>query len=204
MSSTILAARRGEGEHREPASATAGLPASADSLGSMITRRSRTASRLIAAATLAAATASLLSGCSAAVSLEPAAASNDPDCAYITVSLPATVADLPKRDTDAQATGAWGSPASILLRCGVEVPEPTTLECTNVNGVDWIIDDSDAPNYRFTTYGRDPAIEVIVDSDVVHGSTALVDLEPAVSNVPEEPFTACVGVDDVEIPDTTG
>ena len=166
-------------------------------------RRFRTVSRVIVAATLTAATASLLSGCSAAVSLEPAPAANDADCAYVSVALPQTVADLPKRDTDAQATGAWGSPASILLRCGVAVPEPTTLECTSVNGVDWIIDDSDAPNYRFTTYGRDPAVEVIVDSDVVHGSTALVDLEPAIANVPEDPFTACVGVDDVEIPDTT-
>jgi hypothetical protein len=169
----------------------------------MITRTSRTARRLVAAATLAAAAASLLSGCSAAVSLEPADAADDPDCAYVTVSLPPTVADLPKRDTDAQATGAWGSPASILLRCGVAVPEPTTLECTTVNGVDWIIDDSDAPNYRFTTYGRDPAIEVIMDSDVVPSSTVLVDLEPAISNVPEDPFTQCVGADDVEIPDTT-
>lgn len=169
----------------------------------MSTRRARTASRLIAMITLAAATASLLSGCSTAVSLEAADDANSADCAYVTVALPQTVADLPKRDTDAQATGAWGSPASILLRCGVEVPGPTTLECTSVNGVDWIIDDSDAPNYRFTTYGRDPAIEVIVDSDVVHGSTALVDLEPAISNVPEDPFTACVGVDDVEIPDST-
>jgi hypothetical protein len=179
------------------------LPAAAVRLIVMTRRGIGTAGRLLAAATLAAATASLLGGCSAAVSLEPAAAANDAGCAFVSVALPQTVADLPKRDTDAQATGAWGSPASILLRCGVEVPGPTTLECTSVNGVDWIIDDSDAPNYRFTTYGRDPAIEVIVDSDVVHGSTALVDLEPAVSNVPEDPFTACVGVDDAEIPDTT-
>jgi hypothetical protein len=148
--------------------------------------------------------ASLLTGCAGTVSLDAAEDSNAEECAYVTVALPETVADLPKRETDAQATGAWGSPASILLRCGVEVPGPTTLECTTVNGVDWIIDDSDAPNYRFVTYGRDPAIEVIVDSDVVHGSTALVDLEPAVSNAPIEPFTACVGADDVEIPDTTG
>ncbi|WP_243695953.1 DUF3515 domain-containing protein [Labedella phragmitis] len=169
----------------------------------MMTRSTRTALRLATTATLAAAAASLLTGCATAVSLDPADAANDPDCAYVSVALPPTVADQPKRDTDAQGTGAWGSPASILLRCGVDVPEPTTLECTTVNGVDWIIDDSDAPNYRFTTYGRDPAIEVIVDSDVVHGSTALVDLEPAVSNVPTEPFTACVGAEDLEIPDTT-
>ncbi|RWZ67954.1 DUF3515 family protein [Labedella populi] len=169
----------------------------------MITRSRRTALRLVSSATLVVAGASLLTGCAAAVSLQPADDANNADCAYVTVALPPTVADLPERDTDAQATGAWGSPASILLRCGVAVPEPTTLECTTVNGVDWIIDDSDAPNYRFTTYGRDPAVEVIVDSDVVHGSTALVDLEPAVSNVPTAPFTACVGADELEIPDTT-
>lgn len=169
----------------------------------MITRPTRRAFRLVTIATLAAATASLLSGCAAAVSLQPGDDANNPDCAYVSVALPPTVAGLAERDTDAQATGAWGSPASILLRCGVDVPEPTTLECTTVNGVDWIIDDSDAPNYRFTTYGRDPAIEVIVDSSVTLGSTALVDLEPAISNVPTEPFTACVGTEDLEIPDTT-
>ncbi|RUQ98013.1 DUF3515 domain-containing protein [Labedella endophytica] len=169
----------------------------------MTTRTARSPRKLIAAVTLAAAAASLLSGCATAVSLDPGAAANDADCAYITVALPQTVAGLPKRDTDAQATGAWGSPASILLRCGVEVPGPTTLECTNVNGVDWIIDDTDAPNYTFTTYGRDPAVQVVVDSDVTLGSTALVDLEPAISNAPDAPFTACVGVDEVEIPDTT-
>ncbi len=169
----------------------------------MITRSTRTALRLIATATLVAAGAAVLTGCSAAVSLEPADDANNADCAYLSVALPETVAEQPKRDTDAQATGAWGSPASILLRCGVKVPGPTTMECTTVNGVDWIIDDSEAPNYRFTTYGRDPAIEVIVDSEVVHGSTALVDLEPAVASMPTEPFTACVGADDLEIPDST-
>jgi hypothetical protein len=69
----------------------------------------------------------------------------------------------------------------VLLRCGVEPPGPTTLRCVSVDEVDWIIDESDAPRYRFTTYGRTPAVEVVVDNDVVSGTTVIADLSPAVS-----------------------
>ena len=39
--------------------------------------------------------------------------------------LPETVDGLERRETNAQATGAWGNPASVLLRCGVPTPGPT-------------------------------------------------------------------------------
>jgi hypothetical protein len=109
---------------------------------------------------------------------------NNPDCASVTVRLPDTVAELKKRETNAQATGAWGTPASVLLTCGVEVPGPTTLPCVSVNDVDWIEDDSQAPLYRYTTYGRTPAVEVVIDSGVVSGTTTLVDLGASVSVLP--------------------
>lgn len=153
--------------------------------------------RLRAAGILTAgvAAATLLTGCAGPVALEPAADATNPSCADVIVRLPETVADAPRRETDSQATGAWGSPASVLLRCGVEPYGPTTLPCDNVNGVDWIRDDSQAPSYTFTTYGRVPAIQIVVDSNAVSGTSALVDLGTAVSSVPQT--TACLNADDV-------
>ncbi len=130
--------------------------------------------------------------------MTPAKDAVNVSCADVTVHLPATVAEQESRETNAQATGAWGNPAAVLLRCGVPVPAPTTLPCLNINGIDWIEDDSDAPTYRYTTYGRDPAIEIVLDSTVVSGSTALVDLASAVGYVPAT--GGCVGAEDVELP----
>ena len=142
------------------------------------------------------ASAALLAGCSQAVPFDPAPEASDPDCAAVVVRLPDTVAGVAERETNAQGTGAWGQPASVLLRCGVEPPGPTTDRCVSVDGVDWIIDESDAPTYLFTTYGRTPAVEVIVDNDVVSGTTAITDLSGAVGAIPPE--GGCVAVDDAE------
>ena len=114
----------------------------------------------------------------------------------VVVRLPDEVAGLAERETNAQGTGAWGAPASVLLRCGVEPPGPTTERCVSVDGVDWIIDETDAPRYLFTTYGRTPAVEVLVDNDVVSGSTAIADLSAAVSVIPAE--RECTNLGDVQ------
>ena len=143
---------------------------------------------------LAVAATVALAGCSQAVALDAAPSASDPDCAAVVVRLPDTVAGLEMRDTDAQGTGAWGQPASVLLRCGVEPLGPTTDRCVSVDGVDWVIDESDAPNYLFTTYGRSPAVEVLIDNDVVSGTTAIADLSAAVSAIPAE--DGCVALDD--------
>jgi hypothetical protein len=142
----------------------------------------------------------LLAGCTVAVPLEPAEDATNSICAEVIVRLPDTVADQPIRETNAQATGAWGDPAAILLHCGVAIPGPTTDLCVSINGIDWIEDDSEAPTYRYTTYGRDPATEVVLDSEQVSGSTVLVDLSAAVANIPAS--GACTGIDDVTIPST--
>ena len=156
------------------------------------------------AAELAAALAGLaviLAGCASTVSLDPAKNAASPDCASVVVRLPQTVADLPERETGAQGTGAWGDPAAVLLRCGVPSPGPTTDQCVSVNGVDWVEDDSNAPRYRFTTFGRTPAVEVILDYDTVSGSTTLADLASAVSAIPAK--NQCTDVSDVPEPTST-
>lgn len=124
----------------------------------------------------------LLSGCAGVVHLESAERANTVECANMTVRLPERVADLERRDVDAQATAAWGDPAAVIIRCGLPQPGPTALPCVTVGGVDWIVDDSDRPRYVFRTFGLDPATEVIVDSEVVSGSEALRDLSGAVGS----------------------
>jgi hypothetical protein len=159
--------------------------------GSLRGMSPRTAFRSLARTTvLVALLTTLLTGCVQAVPLDAAENANDPACADVTVRLPDTVADKPKRETSAQATGAWGNPAAVLLHCGVAVPGPTTDACIALNGIDWIADDSEAATntYRYTTYGRDPAVEVVINADPesggVSGTTALIDLTSAVSAIP--------------------
>lgn len=127
-----------------------------------------------------------LAGCTSTVSLEPAPAANDPACADVTVRLPDSVGGEDRRWTDAQATGAWGDPASVILTCGVDPLGPTTLPCRSVNGVDWVIDESDAPRYRVTSFGRVPAVEVYLDNDVVSSADVLDRLSQIVSVLPTD------------------
>lgn len=136
----------------------------------------------------------MLTGCASAVPMEPAADATNPDCAEIIVRLPDSVDDFAKRQTNAQATGAWGNPAAILLKCGVEVPAPSTLPCYTIKDVDWLRDSSNAPTYIFTTYGRDPAVQVVIDGDIA-SSSALLALSNAVGSLPAERH--CTSPEDV-------
>jgi len=139
-----------------------------------------------------------LTACAPTVALDPAPDATSEGCAEVIARLPrspAEVASLPARETDAQGTGAWGSPVGVILRCGVAPPGPSTLPCYTVNSVDWLEDSSGAPNYVFTTYGRVPAVEVIVDSKLASGTAALNDLANAVGTI--KPTKKCIGAEDV-------
>lgn len=124
-----------------------------------------------------------LAACTPTVDLEPAEGANDPACAEVAVRLPDFVAEQPRRWTDAQASGAWGDPSAILLRCGVTPPGPTEARCITLGGVDWIVDESRAPNYLVTTYGRVPAVEVFIDNELVSPNDALTELGERVVGV---------------------
>lgn len=117
--------------------------------------------------------AAVLTGCSSTVSLQPATDANNPLCADVSVRLPETVGDAERRWTDAQATGAWGDEPAVILTCGVTPPGPTEAKCITLGGVDWIVDETDAPRYRVTTYGRTPAVQVYVDNKIVSPNEAL-------------------------------
>ena len=131
------------------------------------------------------------SGCSPILNLEPGADSNNPGCAEVVVRLPNQLGELPSRNTNAQGTGAWGEPTSVILRCGIAPVEVSSLPCVTVGEVDWLVDDSAAPSFRFVTFGRTPATEVIVDSGKASGITALEELADAVNRA--EPEKVCQG-----------
>lgn len=147
-------------------------------------------SRLAALSAAAIALTLSLSACSPTVSLEPAADANNPLCAEVIVRLPDAVDGQERRTTNAQSTAAWGNPATVILRCGIAPVEISTLPCVTANGVDWIIDESAKPSFRFISFGRTPALEVIVDSENAVGVNALDSLAEAVKSI--EPTKECV------------
>lgn len=86
----------------------------------------------------------------------------DPACAD--VPWPDTLADRSRTPTDPEGpwVAAWGDPA-IIARCGLPALEPTTLDCVAVDDVDWIVRELE-DGTAMSTYGTDPAIEVLVPS----------------------------------------
>ena len=132
-----------------------------------------------------------LSGCTSTVSLEPAADANAVACADVMVRLPDTAGQLVRRDTNAQSTAAWGNPTSVIFRCGLPEVTASTFACVTTSGVDWLVDESQKPKYRFITFARKPAIEVIVDSEIATGVSVLDDLASAVQAI--ESTKNCVG-----------
>lgn len=145
-------------------------------------KRNRVIAAIIAGGTL---TAGLV-GCTGSVPMQAAENANDPACADVIVRLPETVSGLEKRATNAQATGAWGDPVGVELRCGVPTSGPTTDLCVSVKGVDWIIDESEAPLYRFEAYGRNPGLEVFVNSEIASGTLVATDLTNVAKMLPQE------------------
>jgi hypothetical protein len=159
------------------------------------TPRSTRFLRTIAVAAAAAATGAGLAGCSPAVDVKPAQDAANPACAPMMVALPETIGDARIRKTNSQATAAWGEPSRLILRCGVNVPGPTTDRCVTVNGVDWVIKEGD-PVWTLTTYGREPATEILLDPDTISSATVLADLAGAASKI--EATRQCVGQEELQ------
>ena len=125
-----------------------------------------------------------LTGCAPMVALEPAQDANNAECAEIIVRLPDELAGEQKRRVNAQSTGAWGEPVSVILRCGLEPVEVSALPCVTAGEIDWLVDDSNAPSFRFISYARTPATEVIIDSTKLAGVTVLEQLSSTLGVLP--------------------
>jgi Protein of unknown function (DUF3515) len=138
-----------------------------------------------------------LTACSPAVDVTPAADAANPACAPMMVALPDAIGDAKLRKTNSQATAAWGDPSQVILRCGVNVPGPTTDRCVSVNGVDWVIKEADSA-WTLTTFGRKPATEILLtkDQETISSATVLADLSGAAAKIPAT--GNCVGQEDLQ------
>lgn len=103
-------------------------------------------------------------------------------CVAASEHWPDEVKELSRTETDPSdpAVAAWGDPA-VIARCGMPPLGPTENQCVVVDGVDWVAEDLD-DGTRLTSFGRDPAIEVIVPEE--HGPAPL--LLPAFSDAVKE------------------
>ena len=136
--------------------------------------------------------------CTPTVPMERAAHAILPVCAEVSVRLPKTIGDLERVNTNAQGTAAWGNPTAVLFRCGLDMPVASNELCTKVGDVDWLADGSHDPDYVFISYGRNPAVEVIVDNTLISGRTVLEALNDAVRVLDQEHF--CIDFTDLEDP----
>ena len=154
-----------------------------------------------------------LTACGAsAVNVPPAPYAADPTCAEVLQILPGMLGDAERRPISNQSTAAWGEDPAITLRCGIQPPAPSTERCITVesgeNSVDWLALEADDPlvpehaqrdsgTWTFITYGRVPAVEVVVPVEHAGDQPTghLVTLATAVELTTAERH--CVGVTDV-------
>ncbi len=146
---------------------------------------------------LAAASLFVLTACAPSVSITAADDANNPACAPMMVALPDSLADAKRRTTTSQATAAWGEPSLVVLRCGVPVPGPTTDKCVSVNGVDWVLRQKEE-TWTITTYGRNPATELVLKENTIPSDTVLTQISAAAAKIPAT--RSCVGAGDLETP----
>jgi hypothetical protein len=141
----------------------------------------RLAALLALVATLA--TAAFLLSRHRPVEVAVPAAGADPGCATMAGALPSRLLSQERVATSqtSPAVAAWGRPA-IIWRCGVEPPAPTTQDCITVNGIDWLVQPLD-DGTGFVTYGRTPAVQVLVPKEYAPETFALPALSTAVSQV---------------------
>lgn len=129
-----------------------------------------------------------LAGCSTAVQVRPFEGSDSPACRSVADRWPGTVGGQGSRVTAVQSRGvaAWGDPA-IIARCGAPVPGPTEEQCLDVEGVDWVVTGRLDDGIAFTTYGREPAVEVLVPNAYTPEALVLPAFGEAVSVIEQGP-----------------
>lgn len=161
--------------------------------------------RAALAALAAAALVVVLAGCTPTVAMSPAPDASDAKCASVTAALPDSVADKKRDRTKAQATGAWGNPVAVQLRCGVTPLGPTTQPCVTISSgghtIDWVLTNDPADKvHTYVSYGRTPAVEVTIQNGAggVSDATALPDLAAAVATIPPSKVHKCDAAGDAE------
>lgn len=147
--------------------------------------------------------AAALASCGA-VTVPAGPYADDRACADLVLGVPSTLLGQDRRETTSQGSVAWGSGEStVVMRCGVEPPPPTTERCTRLEDtsgsqVDWIVSEDEASGIvRFTTYGRSPAVDLTVPRALApdQPSAAALDLGPLVAQI--EATEHCLGAEDL-------
>ncbi len=140
-------------------------------------------SRRVLTAALVAPFALVLTACGGVEVALPEQA-DDPACREVAKHWPEAVSDAEVVETDPAdpAVQAWGDPA-IIARCGMPALGPTTKQCIRVEGVDWVADEL-SDGVRLTTYGRDPALEVIVPTSYGPGPLLMPAFTDAAKELP--------------------
>ncbi|MDV3221502.1 DUF3515 family protein [Intrasporangium sp.] len=112
----------------------------------------------------------LVAACTAAPDVALAPLADEAACS--TIDWPAEVSNLPAVATtpDHPSVSAWGNPP-IIARCGLRAAAPTEDSCVDVDGVDWVVRQL-TDGTAAVTYGREPAIEVLVPQE--HGPVPLL------------------------------
>lgn len=142
---------------------------------------------------VAGALGALLASCSSAVQVTPAPRADSAACRKVSRHWPRTVGNMARTGTtsDSPTVAAWGDPA-VIARCGVTSPGPTTDQCITVSGVDWV-QHRLSDGARFVTFGRDPAVEVLVPHDYAPEPLLLPAFAAAAKQVPQGKHH-CVGL----------
>lgn len=131
----------------------------------------------------------LLSGCSDSVEVIPPP--HDAACESATALWPAKVAGKEPRTVDSgqRTTGpagrdarAWGDPA-VIASCGWPALGATDKECLDVDGAYWVVERL-GDGVKFTTFGRAPAIEVLVPDSYKPEPLLLPAFGPAAKALP--------------------
>ena len=137
------------------------------------------------------------------VQVPAGAAAADPVCADSALAAPPQVLGMDRVETASQGTAAWGSGEdTVVMRCGVTPPGPTTDQCTtladeNEIEVDWVVKEIEGDTFLYTTYGREPAIDVSVPRSAApdQPSAAALDLTQVITrNI--EATARCIGPGD--------
>lgn len=125
-----------------------------------------------------------LGGCSSGVEVSPAPGASTAGCRDIATHWPQRVGTLERRDLadDVPTAAAWGDPA-VVARCGVSAIPPTTTECIESDGVGWIPEQL-TDGWKFTSFGTDPALEVLVPQAYDPGSLLLPAFTAAARSLP--------------------
>jgi hypothetical protein len=136
----------------------------------------------------------LVAGCGGGPDVEPGPDGASAACTSLLDRLPGTVLDRSRSELNVAGAAAWGDPR-VVLRCGVPPTGPTSNPCIEADDVDWTLAES-GDTLRFTTFGRNPAVEVSVPGSVgrENASGALIDLAAAVRAIPAT--SACIGPED--------